>query len=114
MTGKNLVAVAFLTEATRFLPDANQLLGPWLNNLVPSEWGTRRFIGTGKSIPALIVKGSSDSTGSISLSNLSASGRITGLERYTHRPLSEFVLECKTDKFAGETVWVVGFFEDIK
>ncbi len=112
MTGKNLVAVAFLTESTRFLTDANQLLGPWLNNLVPTEWGTRLFIGTGKKIPALIVKGFSNTTGSISVCDLSASEKIKELERYTQRPLSELVLECKTDKFAGEMVWVVGFFEN--
>ncbi|MCD4708633.1 MAG: hypothetical protein K8S62_12945 [Candidatus Sabulitectum sp.] len=112
MTGKNLVAVAFLTEATHLIPNANQLLGAWLNCLVPKEWGTRRFIGTGRKIPALIVKGFSNSTGSISFSDLSASENIKGLERYTQRPLSELTLECKTDKFAEETVWVVGFFED--
>lgn len=114
MTGKNLVAVAFLTEATRFLPDADRFLGAWLNTFVPSAWGTRRFIGTGRKIPALIVKGFSNGTGSISFSDLSASEKIKGLERYTHRALSELILECRTDKFAGETVWVVGFFENIE
>ena len=111
MSYKNLVAVAFLTEDSRFIADSNCLLGSWLQNLVPREWGTEIFVGTGRKLPSMIAKGHASGHGDISYTDLTASERLMKLEEYTQKALSEFSINCKESKFAGEPVWVVGFFD---
>ena len=105
-----LVAIAFLTEASQLLTRHNQLLGPWIDNLAPKDWGISNFQGTGRRLPSLIAEGKVVNENCSSLSDLKVSDDLFNLERYTDEKLSNCIIKCKKSWFASEDVWILGFF----